>query len=95
MGLLDWSPPAVAPKASEQSQQLARVEGRQGAAILAWCRARFAEGRPLFHLADLEAAVQGTPGSAGRVMRQLRAKGHLEVTNIDRASSLYNIERVA
>ena len=97
--LFSWECRVVVPtpKASEQSKQLARVESKQGAFILSWCSLRWDCGSPTFHLADLENAVQanvgGTPGSAGRVMRDLKAKGHLDYT-VERSASRYTLTSV-
>lgn len=87
--------PSVAPKAPEQSQQLARVTGRIGEAVLSFCRSR--EG-DTFRAAELAAYVLdqagGAPASADRVLRQLRAQGHLDVELVDRAGSLYRVRHV-
>jgi hypothetical protein len=93
LSLTDWTPPVPAPTASEQSVQLARCEGAQAVAILAWLRNR-AMGYQDFHLHELERAIPGTPGSAGRVMRSLRAKGLHDAKNIDRGASLYRVSWV-
>ena len=97
--LIAWaeSRPQAAPKATEQSHELARVEGKQGAFILSWCSLRMECGAPTFHLSDLETAVQqnvgGTPGSAGRVMRSLKLAGHIAYT-VERSASRYTLTAV-
>lgn len=94
LSLLSYRPPVAAPTASVQTQHLARVESAQGTAILAWLACRVLTHGGMFHLADLEAAIPGAPGSAGRVMRDLRAKGLHDATNIDRGASLYRVQWV-
>jgi hypothetical protein len=96
--LLDWRPPTPAPQASEQAQHLARVEGKLGAFILSWCQAHLAGGEPRFHLAslaeDVECQFGGAPDSASRILRQLRARGHIAYRVVDRRASLYEIQGV-
>ena len=95
--LLEWSPPAPSPKATEQSRQLSRVESNQGAFILSWASMRWESGEPTFHLGalehDVQANVGGTPGSAGRILRLLRASGHLDYT-VERSASRYTLTMV-
>jgi hypothetical protein len=90
------SRPAVAPAAPEQTRQLARVTGRIGESVLAFCRARVGQ---TFRAADLAAFVMsdcgGAPASADRVMRQLRAQGFIDVQVEDRAGSLYRVRAAA
>jgi hypothetical protein len=95
--LFDYHGAVIAPRPTEQAKELARVESKQGAFILSWCSLRWECGDPTFRLADLENAVQanvgGTPGSAGRVMRDLKAKGHLDYT-VERSASRYTLTEV-
>ena len=90
--LLDWRPPTTSPTASEQSQQLARVEGRLAVAILEWCRAHAGED---FHLAAITESVTGhiqaAPDSVRRILAQLRRAGHVQVELLDRRRSLYRL----
>lgn len=92
--LLDWTPPVVAPKASEQSKQLGRVSGRIAESVLAFCKLHSGE---VFRSAELSdyvvARCGGAPASADRVLRMLRKAGHVDVACIDRASSLYRVVR--
>jgi hypothetical protein len=92
--LLDWRPPKVAPHATEQSRQLARVSGRIAEAVIAFCRTRQGE---TFFVSDLASYVMarcgGAPASADRVLRALRKAGHVDVECIDRGASLYRVVR--
>lgn len=94
LGLLAWTPPAPAPKASEQDRQLARVEGKIAESIIEFLRRRLA-GAPEFHGAELAAHVQrecgGAPASAERIMRKLRSTGQVQVELVSRAGSLYRV----
>jgi hypothetical protein len=96
LGLLEWTPPRPAPDATVQDQELARVEGKLGAFILDWCRAHLVAGEPRFHLAELAEDVEcqfgGAPDSASRILRQLRARGHIAYRVVDRRASLYELE---
>lgn len=74
---------------SEQTGQLDRVSSRISAAIV-----RFMRGAGRFHADELRAAVEaevGTcaPGSADRIMRDLRQRGIIDYTLISRRGSLY------
>lgn len=98
LSLSDWRPPVAAPRASEQGQQLARVESKLGAFIITWCQAHLAAGQPRFHLAELAEDVEcqfgGAPDSASRILRQLRARGHIAYRVVDRRASLYELEAI-
>ena len=87
--------PVAGPRAPEQAQQLARVSGRIGECVVAFCRSRVGS---TFRAAELAQYVQeacgGAPASADRVMRQLRAQGYLDVQLEDRAGSLYRVVQV-
>ncbi len=84
--------PVAAPSAPEQVHHLARVTGRIGESVIEFCRARVGG---TFRAAELAEHVQrqagGAPASADRVMRQLKAQGHLDITLVDRAGSLYRV----
>jgi hypothetical protein len=86
---------AVAPTASVQSRELARVSGRIAESVLLFLRRR---QKQTFRAADLAAFVMadsgGAPASADRVLRQLRAQGHVDVEVVDRAASLYRVNHV-
>jgi hypothetical protein len=87
------SRPVPAPTASEQNQNLARVETGIALEVLAFCRLH-----RTFHADALRAWVQirggRAPGSADRILRQLRARGAVQYRVVDRAASLYEIEAV-
>lgn len=97
LGLLQWTPPVAAPKASEQDQQLARVEGRIAEAVLEFCRLRLEAGGEFFS-SDLAAFVMrrcgGAPDSASRVLRALRMSGQVQVKLLSRSQSHYQVEGV-
>jgi hypothetical protein len=84
--------PVATPRAPEQARQLARVTGRIGESVMAFCRSRVGQ---TFRAADLAAFVMadcgGAPASADRVMRHLRAQGFIDVQLVDRAGSLYAV----
>jgi len=72
------------------------VASRIAKAILDFCTAR--TGRD-FHADDLRQHVTTTvgacaPGSADRVLRDLRQKGAVEYECINRAASLYHVQSV-
>ena len=98
LGLLEWSPPDIAPRASEQSIQIARVAGRLADEILAWLRRRIENGAPEFFAADLALHVQhklgGSPESALRILRMLRKAGQADVELVSRSQSLYRVRGV-
>lgn len=80
----------------EQKRQLARVTCAIGWAVLDFARRRVGQE---FHAGDLRAyitAASGTtaPGSADRVMRDLRQRGLLSYTLISRSKSLYRVDKV-
>lgn len=97
LGLLAGTPPKPAPKADEQTQQLARVEGRIAEAVLEFCRGRLREGGE-FYSCDLAAFVMrkcgGAPDSASRVLRSLRFSGQVQVKLLSRADSHYRVDGV-
>jgi hypothetical protein len=92
------SRPVVAPTASEQSQELARCEGKLASAIMVWLEFRLSAGSPVFHASDLCSYVQtnlgGSPESGMRVMRALRAAGQVQVELESRSESRYRVEAV-
>ena len=95
--LLTWTPPQPSPRASEQERELARVERRGVAlAVLNFCRLHTGE---TFSGADLAAYVLarcgGSPSSADRVLRALRAEGVIDVELVSRSASLYRVVRVS
>jgi hypothetical protein len=90
--LFAYRPPVVAPKASDQDRELARVESRLALAIIAWCEAN--RGRT-FHLAEptntIAMQIECAPDSVRRVMAQLRKSGHVQVELLSRSDSLYRV----
>ena len=83
-----------------QAAHLARVSAKIADAVLAFCRARLAAGRPEFHADDLLSfvgcRVQGlAPDSPSRVLRMLRREGLLDYAVLSRKDSLYRVSRVA
>jgi hypothetical protein len=92
LGLLEWKPPVVAPTASVQDRELARVEKGLAVPILAWCRAHAGQD---FSLNQITAAITGhhacAPDSVRRILLQLRHSGHVEVELLDRSRSLYRL----
>lgn len=77
-------------------QQLTRVSGRIGAAILAFHKQRM-QTAPAFHAEELREHVQQqtqlAPASADRVLRELRKQGLLNYRVLNRAQSLYEFVR--
>lgn len=82
---------------SEQQQQLERVAARIGDAILTFVRRLRAFETTTFHADDLREFVmravgRTAPGSADRVLRDLRARGLVRYQVINRRESLYRLE---
>ena len=90
--LLDYRPPEVAPRATEQNRELARVSGRVAESVIAFCQLRLGQ---TFFVSELASYVMarcgGAPASADRVLRQLRAQGYIDAPCVDRSSSLYRV----
>lgn len=82
----------------EQEQQLARVIGALGRAILSFARSRKATGQVEFHADELRewvaARCTAAPASADRVLRDLRRAGIVSYTIVNRRASLYRIFNV-
>lgn len=82
----------------EQEQQLARVTGALGRAILSFARSRKATGQVEFHADELRewvaARCPAAPASADRVLRDLRRAGLLDYAVENRRASLYRLLRV-
>ena len=83
----------------EQQAQLSRVTGAIACEILKFARYRLKVGVPEFHADDLRASVSAAlrtaPGSADRVLRDLRRSGVLSYEVVDRRASLYRLLRVS
>lgn len=84
--------------------ELERVGGKISDAVLAFCRRhyRYAGTTPSileFHLEDLASSVRSAtgiaPDSPGRILRDLRQRGHVRYTVLSRKDSLYRIDFVA
>ena len=94
MPLFTWAEtrPQVSPSASEQSRQLARVEGANAEAIVRWCWRRAGAE---FHLSALTADIMQetgcAPDSPRRVLAALRASGQVQVELLDRSRSYYRV----
>ncbi len=72
--------------------ELARVSSRIGREVLAYCR----EHRS-FHAEDLRqhvAAIGIAPGSADRILRDLRQRGAVRYSVVSRRESLYRVDWV-
>lgn len=76
-----------------QPEHLARVARRLDGLILAFARDRLATRRPEFHMHELTAWVSRhtptAPDSAGRILRNLKARGRLLYVVRNRRASLY------
>lgn len=81
--------------ASEQREQLERVSSRIAALIVAFCAERLASGRVEFRADDLRKHIaeqtQTAPGSADRILRDLRKRGAVAYVVVDRRASLYRL----
>lgn len=78
--------------AGKQRRELARVHSAIGKAVIEFVRGR--AGRE-FTGAELDEAVRAqckaNPGSALRIMRELRNAGHIDVELVSRSGSLYRV----
>lgn len=93
--------PAVVPMTvqptlfEEQEQQLARVTGALGRAILSFARSRWNTKQVEFHADELREWVAvrcpAAPASADRVLRGLRRSGLLSYEIVNRRASLYRL----
>ena len=83
----------------EQEQQLARVTGALGRAILSFCRSRWNTKQVEFHADELRewvaARCPAAPASADRVLRGLRRAGLVAYEILNRRASLYRLLRVS
>lgn len=89
--LFAWS--KAEPPKSTQAEHLDRVSVRIGRAIVAFCAEQ-----GLFHADDLRAYVTANvgivaPGSADRILRDLRQRGCLNYRVVNRRDSLYEMIR--
>lgn len=79
----------------EQQSQFTRVTGAISREILKFLRRRVANGFVEFHADDLRGAVASAmptaPGSADRVLRDLRRAGVVSYEVVDRRASLYRL----
>jgi hypothetical protein len=99
--LLDFvaAGPRQAPRPlSEQGANLHRVSKAIAPHVLEFCRERLSSA-PNFHAYELNSFVNercyGAPGSADRILRQLRHKGFVRYEVVDRAKSHYRVTWVA
>lgn len=77
-----------------QTEELSRVRTRLAESVLTFCRAN-----QQFRLTDLLAFMQGhgdhgAPDSPSRILRDLRQRGKLSYTVVNRRASLYRIDWV-
>jgi len=80
------------------TEQLERVEASIGGIVHAFLQGRLSSGDPTFRAVELRDVVArstttSAPASADRVLRELRLKGVVDYTVVDRAGSLYRVER--
>jgi hypothetical protein len=70
-----------------------RIAGNIAPLIIEFCRKRLEEENPLFTMTELEETISGqhaiTPGSAGRILRDLKWIGRIQYEVKDRAKALY------
>lgn len=82
--------------AMSQPRELERVSRKIELIVLQFCRER--DGS-IFNMPELEAYVAArrpvTPGSAGRILRQLREKGYVEYNVVNRRKAAYRLYSVA
>lgn len=78
----------------EQAQQIARVRGRIGQAVLDFARER---GEAAFGIEELQAFVRArcavAPSSSDRILRDLRSRGELDYIVISRSRATYRFTR--
>ncbi|MFN3192695.1 MAG: hypothetical protein ACE361_19440 [Aureliella sp.] len=95
MDLFDYAKqnkePETAPNESEQDRQLKRVTGRLAGVIQSFFDAH--QIGEEFHAADLHefvgSRIQAAPGSADRIMREMRRAGQINYVVAKRSKSLY------
>jgi DNA-binding PadR family transcriptional regulator len=78
------------------AEHLERVSSRIGRAILEFLRGRMATKHVEFHAEELRKHVDDAvgwtaPGSADRILRDLRSKGVLDYKVVNRRDSLYRV----
>lgn len=84
---------ATEPARLEQQANIDRVSDRIAGAILTFCRQRVGK---TFHADELRQHCESVcgktaPGSADRILRDLRAKGSLSYSVVSRSQSLYHL----
>jgi hypothetical protein len=95
-----YAPPEPLPLFDrEQSENLIRVSGAISKAIIGFLRARLNNGTPEFFADELRqwvsCSLSVAPGSADRILRDLRKAGRVSYRVINRPKSLYRVESVA
>lgn len=79
--------------------ELERVKSKIGNEVLAFCRWKMQRVSLNFTMADLAQWVRSqlgvAPDSPGRILRDLRQRGHVRYTVLSRKDSLYRIDFVA
>lgn len=81
---------------SAQTTHLKRVRSRIGETVKTFCRRHVGEsfwGREL-HEYVASSIPQTAPGSADRILRDLRQRGEVQYTVLSRGGSVYHIEWV-
>jgi hypothetical protein len=82
----------------QQQLNLSRCRESIGPAVLDFAAFRLSSGQPRFFAEALRAWVSkrhpGAPGSADRVLRDLRARGALDYRVVNRSQSLYEVVSV-
>jgi Fe2+ or Zn2+ uptake regulation protein len=79
---------------STQAKELARVRSRIEQAVIDFVsRHRWFDAKKL-HAAVADAAPNTAPGSADRIMRDLRSRGLISVTCVNRSASLYRSDSI-
>jgi hypothetical protein len=84
----------------QQEAEKQRVSGVIAITVLRFLRKKFHAGHTEFHADELREFVRehlpipNAPGSADRILRDLRKKGAVAYTVVDRRASLYRVEFV-
>lgn len=82
---------------AEQAIQFHHVSGAIADMILGFVRARLRKGEPEFHADELRQHIANhteghtAPGSADRILRDLRKRGRVSYVVVNRRASLYRL----
>jgi hypothetical protein len=92
LSLTAWTRPVASPKATPQAREIVRVARGIAPIVLEFCKAH-----RVFHAEDLRAFVMSrtgrAPGSADRILRDLRRQGFLDYS-VERSLSRYTMNGV-